>query len=127
MTLSRSRPVTRLIRTAIETTPAERTTLSLCAMCEPGAAGGWGSVTLPATVSLSVLFEKVGNRHDPGVIVRHFILLVGRMQSIVGKSEAHEDGRNPQVFREISHDGNRPAAANENGFLPQDIAKGLRG
>src|SRR5579863_10257160 len=114
ITLSRSRPVTRLIRTAMETTPAERTTLSLW----PGAAAGLGSVTLPATVSLSVLFEKVGNRHDPGVIVRHFILLVGRVQSIVGKSEAHEDGGNPQVFRKISHDGNRPAAANENGFFP---------
>src|SRR6476646_7890515 len=119
MTLSRSRPVTRLIRTATETTPAERTTLSLWAI------GAGSAVTLPATASLPVLFEKVGNRHDPGVIVRHFILLVGRVQSIVRKSEAHEDGGNPQMFRKIPHDGNRSAAENENGFFPQDIAKGL--
>ncbi len=72
--LSRRSPVTRLIRTATDTTPADRTTLSLC----PTEDGG-GTATLPATASLPVLFEKVGNGHDPGVVVRHFVFFIGRM------------------------------------------------
>ncbi len=60
MTLSRTKPVTRLIITASETMPAERTTLS------DWLTGFGGSVT--------VLFKEVGNGHDAGVIIRqHYI------------------------------------------------------
>jgi hypothetical protein len=58
------------MNTATETTPADRTTLS---------DGEGGAAVTRGVSSLPVLFKEVGNRHDPGVVVRHFVLLVGRM------------------------------------------------
>src|ERR1700719_164297 len=120
MMLSRSRPVTRLISTASDTTPAERTTLS-----------DWPLVAAPAGVkpatSLPVLFKEVGDRHDPGVVIRYFVFLVRRMKAIVRQAEPHQDGWNPQVGGEVSDNRNRSTAADEHGFLPEDIAEGLRG
>src|SRR5713101_915038 len=120
MTLSRNRPVTRLMSTASDTTPAERTTLSL-----------WPLVAAPAGVrpatSLPVLFKEVGDRHDPGVVIRDFVFLIRRMEAIVWQSEPHQDGWNPQVGGEVSDNWNRSNAADEHGFLPEDIAEGLRG
>src|SRR5580704_5876610 len=66
ITVSRSSPVTRLISTASETTPAERTSRSVRFESE-------------FVSSLSVLFKEVGNGHDPGVIVGYLVFLVGRM------------------------------------------------
>src|SRR5689334_8888304 len=103
ITDSRSRPVTRLMNTATETTPAERTTLS-------DAVGGLAS-TRPAS-SLAVLFKEVGNRHDAGVVVRQLVFFIGRMQSIVGQAETHQDGRNAQVLGEITNDRDGAAATN---------------
>src|SRR4029079_18336419 len=97
MTLSRSRPVTRLISTASDTIPAERTTLS-----------DWPLLAAPTVVtlatSLHVLFKEMGNRHNPGVVVRDFIFFVGRVQPVVRQSEPHQDGWNPQVCGEIPDD-----------------------
>src|SRR5579885_3160886 len=110
ITLSRMSPVTRLIAMAIETTPAERTTLS-----EAGEAG--------PTTSLSVFFEKLGNRHDPRVVILDFVLFVGRMQTIIGKAKAHHYGRNFEEFRKIADDRNRSAAADEHCGTAQHFAE----
>src|SRR6476619_5758323 len=120
MMLSRSKPVTRLISTAKDTTPAERTTLS-----------DWPLVAAPAGVSratsLPVLFKEVGDRHDSGVVVRDFILLVRRMEAVVRQAEPHQDGWNPQMGGEVSDNRNGSTAANEYGCLPENVAEGLRG
>src|SRR5713101_7418627 len=120
MMLSRSKPVIRLMSTATDTTPAERTTLSL-----------WPLVAAPAGVrpatSLPVLFKEVGDRHDPGVVIRDFVFLVRRMEAIVRQSEPHQDGWNPQVGGEVSDNRNRSTAADEHGFLPENVTEGLRG
>jgi hypothetical protein len=63
ITLSRSSPVSRLVMTARETTPAERTSPSVCFVAVPP--------------SLPVLFKEVGNGHDPGVVIRQLVLLIG--------------------------------------------------
>src|ERR1700674_2077803 len=120
MMLSRTKPVIRLMSTATDTTPAERTTLSV-----------WPLVAAPAGVtpatSLPVLFKEVGDRHDSGVIVRDFIFLVGRMEAIVRQSEPHQDGWNPQVRGEVPDNRDRSTAADEHGFLSENVAEGLRG
>src|SRR5438270_2748966 len=70
MTLSRTKPVMRLMKTATDTTPAERTTLS--DEVEGPALGApdcW-------TISRSVLFKEVCNRHDPVVEVSDLVFLV---------------------------------------------------
>jgi hypothetical protein len=59
----------RLMNTATDTTPADLTTLS----------DGEGVAVTRGVSSLAVLFKEVGNCHDPGVVVRQFVLLVGRM------------------------------------------------
>src|SRR5580692_1342425 len=116
MTPSRSRPVTRLINTATDTTPAERITLSdgarLSAGTPPGATG---------VRSLAVLFKEVGNRFDTGVIIRELVFFVGRVQPVVGQPETHEDARNSQVIGEVANDGNRTAAADKYGLFPKNV------
>src|SRR5579885_3081270 len=135
MMLSRSRPVIRLVKTESETTPAERTSRSACALelardngsprespsCSEDGAGS-GRVT-----SLPVLFKEVGNRHDPRIVVFEFVFFVGRMQSIVGQAETHEDGGDSQMRGEVAHNGDGPSAAYEHGLAPKDVGESFRG
>src|SRR5271168_3558687 len=111
MTLSRTSPVMRLIRTAMETTPAERTTLS----CRPAASC--------ASLRLAVLFKEVGNRHDPRIVVRQFVLFIRRVQTIVRQAESHEDGGDAEVFREVPDNRNRSSATDEHRFPSENVAK----
>ena len=101
--LSRKRPVIRLVKTESDTTPADRTSRSLCVAELAGGTcsasseflGGSEDSAGPGRVtSLPVLFKEVGNRHNPRIIVGNLVFLVWRMQSIVGQAETHEDGGN---------------------------------
>src|ERR1035438_8944689 len=109
----------RLMKTARETTPAERTKRSVW---PPEAASASAASSLPA-----VLFKEVGNGRDPRVVIRDLEFFVGRMQPIVRQAEAHQNGWNPQMRGEVPHDWNGAAAADEHGFAAQDIGKRARG
>jgi len=102
--MSRIKPVTRLASTASDATPAERITASRCGL------GG---------LLLSVLFKEVGNGYDSRVVVGYRILFVGRMQSIVGIAESHEDGGDAELDFEVAHDRDRSAAAREYSLASQ--------
>src|SRR5579883_1932307 len=144
ITLSRTNPVTRLIITATETIPADRTTVScfeedsrtwaiycsasakgftqrtqraLLALC----AGFLGVRCVNAAPLASVFFKKVGNRHDPRIIIRELVLFIRRMQAVIRQPESHQDGRNAQVFGEIPDNRNRSAAAHEHSVASQNI------
>src|SRR5262249_12275658 len=112
--LSRTRPVIRLMNTASDTTPAERTTFSFCdkPLCVAAAfVGATSGAVLVSVILFAVLFEKVGNCHDACVVIRQLIFLVGGVQPVVGQSESHKYGGDAKVPREIAHNRNRSAAA----------------
>src|SRR5438874_1346952 len=75
----------------------------------------------------AVLLQETGDRPDPQVIVLDFELFVGRVQTVVRQSESHEDGRNPEVIREVPDDRNGSAGANEHGLLTENLAECARG
>jgi hypothetical protein len=76
MTISRTSPVTRLVAIAIEAMPAERTT---CSDCD----GGTSLSSVALGILRSVLFHKMGDRHNAQVVVVQAILLVGRMEAVI--------------------------------------------
>ena len=59
--------------------------------------------------------------------IRYVELLVGRMQVVVGKAEAHHHGRNFQHVLEVRHDWNGAARADEYCFLLEGVVQRLGG
>ena len=53
------------------------------------------------------------NRLNSKKIVANPVFLVWRMQPVIGKAEAHEDGRDAEMGCEFADDGNGTAAAYE--------------
>src|SRR5262249_51188576 len=70
---------------------------------------------------------KVGNGHDACVVIRQLIFLVGGVQPVVGQSESHKYGGDAKVPREIAHNRNRSAAADEDGVAAEDVGEGACG
>src|SRR5438309_12062793 len=47
------------------------------------------------------------------------------MQAIVGQTESHEHGGYSQMSGKLANDGDRSSAADENGFLAQNLTEHL--
>ncbi len=75
----------------------------------------------------SQLLEEQTDRFDPAIEVRDVKLLVGSVQIVVGKTEAHHHGRNLQHVLEVGHDWNRAAGADEDRVFLEDIVQGFGG
>ena len=73
------------------------------------------------------LLEKLRDSHDALVIILEPVFFVGRMQSIVGKAEAHQDRRDAEMSGEIAYHRNGHAVAREDGGLAQHLAEDARG
>ena len=76
---------------------------------------------------LSQLLEEAADGFDPVVEVRDVELLVGGVQVVVGKAEAHHHAGNLQHVLEVGDDGNRAAAADEDRFFLERVVQGFGG
>ena len=72
-------------------------------------------------------FQIPRHRFDAPVEIGQMELLVGRVQIVVGKSEAHHHARNAQVLVEYAHNRNRPARADVHRLLAEDLLHGVGG
>src|SRR5580700_2670419 len=64
---------------------------------------------------------------DAVVIIADVVLLVWRMQAVVGQAEAHQDRWDTEVGGEVSDDRDRTAGTREHRRLAKDVAESLRG
>src|SRR5579871_780620 len=109
MTISRTRPVRRDIATAIETIPAERTTLS-------AGAGFWAFAGNGNLSCLSAkLLKKMRYGHDALIVIRQAVFFIGRVQAVIGKAKTHQNGRDMQMRRKVAHHRDRSTASCKNG------------
>src|SRR4029077_11733238 len=75
----------------------------------------------------AVLLEEAGYGADAEEVVFDFVLLVRRVEPVVGESEAHQDGRDAEVRGEIADDRDGASGANEDSLLAEDFAEGAGG
>src|SRR5947209_2183442 len=82
----------------------------------------WITTTDSASQLLrSQLLKKPNNRFNPAIKIRNMEFLVRRVQIVVGQSEAHHHAGNMQVLLDVGDNGNRSAAAHEDGLLAEDL------
>src|ERR1700692_24015 len=79
--------------------------------------GGCPCLILLDSLFSSQLLEKQTDGLDPVMEVRYVELFVGRVQVIVGKTEAHHYCGDFQSLIDIIDDGDRSAAADETRFF----------
>ncbi len=77
--------------------------------------------------SFSQLFEEAADGFDSPVEVWDVELFVGGVQVVVGQAEAHHYTGNFQDVLEVSDDGNRAAAADEDRLFLERVVQGFRG
>src|SRR5689334_9738438 len=99
----------RLMNTATDTTPADRTTLSDDGV-GPSLGIPVGGMAAPRPTSRSVLFKEMRNRQNTVVKIGDLEFLVRRVQPVVRKTPSHHHRRDSEVVGEIANDGHRTAA-----------------
>src|SRR6185312_4932271 len=74
----------------------------------------------------AVLLKEMCNRQNALIVVADSVLLVWRMQPVIGQTESHQYRGYAKILGEFSNYRNRSAAAYEHGWGSQHLAECLR-